>query len=171
MKKQLLVVFLLLFTLNEYAQYGPSPAFFRTQRAAPLVNLNTTQTVLVSNYGATVNDGIDDRTAIQNAIQAAVNMGTLANPVRLVFEAGRYDIMPPDGITHGLQMTDANYVLWDGQNAEFVNHNPTVGILNLLRCSNTIIKDFSVDYATLPFTQGVITNVNVANGRMFLSTN
>jgi len=164
MKKRLLVVFLLLFTLNEYAQYGPSPAFFRTQRAAPLVNLNTTQTILVSNYGAIVNDGIDDRAAIQNAIQAAVNIGTSVNPVRLFFETGRYDIIPSDGITHGLQMTDANYVLWDGQNAEFVNHNPTVGFLNLLRCNNSVIKDFSVDYATLPFTQGVITKVDVANG-------
>lgn len=164
MKKRLLFILLLIFTINEYAQYGPSPAFFRTQREAPLVNLNTTQTINVSSYGAVVNDGNDDRVAIQNAIQAAINAGTLANPVRLVFETGTYDIMPPDGLTHGIQMTDANGVLWDGQNAEFLNHNPTVGFLSLLRCSNTVLKDFSIDYATLPFTQGVITKVDVANG-------
>jgi hypothetical protein len=163
MKNRLLVILLLIFTINEYAQYGPSPAFFRTQRAAPLVILNTTQTISVVDYGAIVNDGIDDLVAIQNAIQASVSIGTLLNPVRLEFENGTYDLKPTSG-SHALSMTDANYVLWDGQNAEFLNHNPTVGFLSLLRCSNTIIKDFSIDYATLPFTQGVITKVDVANG-------
>jgi hypothetical protein len=94
MKNRLLVILLLIFTINEYAQYGPSPAFFRTQRAAPLVILNTTQTISVVDYGAIVNDGIDDLVAIQNAIQASVSIGTLLNPVRLEFENGTYDLKP-----------------------------------------------------------------------------
>ena len=89
--KKLLVLFLLLFTINEYAQFAPQPSFFRTQRQMPLVELSTTSTILVSSFGAVVNDGNDDRVAIQNAINAAVSAGTLQNPVRLLFDQGTYD--------------------------------------------------------------------------------
>ncbi|GAA4813952.1 hypothetical protein GCM10023330_22130 [Litoribaculum gwangyangense] len=125
--------------------------------------MNTTQTILVSDYGAVVNDGNDDIAGITAAINAAVNIGTTANPVRLLFDDGIYDLMPSSG-SHSLNMTDATGVLWDGQGAEFLIHNPIVGFLRLLRCTNTIIKDLSVDYSTLPFTQGKITNVDAANG-------
>lgn len=163
--KKLLIIFFLLSTINEYGQFAPSPSFFRTPRTLPLVDFNTDITISVANYGAIINDGIDDRQAIQNAINAAVNASKQQNKVRLLFENGTYDLMPNDsGATHSLQMTDANWVLWDGQNAEFLNHNPAVGFLNLLRCKNTIIKDFSIDYAKLPFSQGVVTKVDVANG-------
>ena len=130
----------------------------------PLVDLNTTTSISVSSYGAIVDDGLNDIDAIQNAINAAVNIGTIENPVRLIFENGTYDLMPDDSNSHSISIVDANGVLWDGQNAEFLIHNPTVGFLSLLRCKSTIIKDLSVDYATLPFTQGKITNVNKASG-------
>ena len=162
--RNLIVNFALFLTFIGYAQFQPAPSFFRTPRALPLVNLNTTSTINVSNYGAVVNDGNNDITAIQNAIQAAINLATAQNPVRLLFENGTYDLMPADGITHSIQMTDANGILWDGQDAEFLVHNPAVGFLSLLRCKNTIIKDISIDYVTLPFTQGIVTNVDVANG-------
>lgn len=149
---------------NSYGQLGPQPSFFAMQREAPLLELNTTVTISVVDYGAVVNDGNDDTIAIQNAINAAVNLSTLQNPVRLLFENGTYDLMPGDSNSHAIEMADANGVLWDGQNAEFLVHNATVGFLSLLRCTNTIIKDFEVDYANLPFTQGIITNVDAANG-------
>lgn len=158
-------IFLLLYilTFNGYAQFQPAPSFFRTPRATPLIELNTTQIILVSDYGAVANDGNDDIAGITAAIQAAVSLATSQNPVRLVFENGTYDLMPTSG-THSLSMTNANGILWDGQGAAFLIHNPVVGFLSLLRCSNTIIKDLSVDYLTLPFTQGKITNVDAANG-------
>lgn len=162
--KKTLVVLLLFIVWNEYAQFAPAPSFFRTPRELPLVDFTTTNTISVANYGAVANDGIDDRLAIQNAINAAKNMGTAQNPVRLVFESGTYDLKPDGSTTHSLQMTDTNWVLWDGQNASFLIHNPAVGFLNVLRCKNTIIKDITIDYAILPFTQGVVTKVDEANG-------
>ncbi|WP_027138655.1 LamG-like jellyroll fold domain-containing protein [Gaetbulibacter saemankumensis] len=156
-------ILLLVINWNSYSQFQPAPSFFRTPREAPLVDLKTTQSIMVSNYGAVVNDGNDDTQGITAAIQAAVNLATEAAPVRLIFENGTYDLMPTNG-SHSLSMTNANGVLWDGQGAQFVVHNPVVGFLKLLRCSNTIIKDLSVDYSTLPFTQGKITNVDAANG-------
>ena len=156
-------LFLLFISAMGYSQFDPVPSFFRTQRETPLIQLNTTQTILVSDYGANVNDGTNDITGITAAINAAVNLSTIENPVRLVFESGTYDLMPTSG-SHALSMTNAKGVLWDGQNAAFIVHNPTIGFLSLSRCTNTILQDFSVDYATLPFTQGKITKVDVANG-------
>ena len=158
-----LKILLFFFALNSYGQFDPQPSFFRIQREMPLVNLNTTATISVVDYGAIVNDGNDDIAAITNAINAVVSMSTVQNPVRLLFENGTYDLMPTSG-THSLSMTDAQGVLWDGQNAEFLIHSPSVGFLSLLRCKNTIIKDISVDYETLPFSQGIVTNIDVGGG-------
>ena len=165
MKRRSFICLLILIfsSLNGYAQFDPVPSFFRIQRELPLVELNTTQTILVSDYGAIIDDETNDIAGITAAINAAVNLATIDNPVHLVFEKGKYDLIPTSG-SHALSMTDAEGVLWDGQNAEFIVHNPKIGFLSLLRCNSTIIKDLSVDYATLPFTQGKITNVNKANG-------
>ena len=165
-KRQIILLLLFVITIKGYAQFQPAPSFFRTPRATPLVELNTTQTILVSNYGATVNDGIDDTTAIQNAINAAVSAGTIQNPVRLLFDTGTYDFKATTAArdSHLLTMTDAKGVLFDGNGAEFLIHNPVLGLLSTLRCTNTIIKDFTVDHAILPFTQGKITKVDAANG-------
>jgi parallel beta-helix repeat protein len=146
-----------------YAQLGSVPSFFRIQRELPLLDLSTTQTILVSNYGATINDGIDDRAGITAAINAAVSLATIQNPVRLVFENGTYDLIPTSG-SHSLTISNAKGLLWDGQNAMFMVHNPAIGFLNVFNCTNTIIKDISIDYVTLPFTQGKVTNINTAGG-------
>jgi len=164
--KKLLVLFLFLFTINEFAQFAPLPSFFRTQRAMPLVELNTTTTILVSSYGAIINDGIDDTAAIQSAINSAVSSGTLQNPVRLLFDSGTYDIKATSAArdSHLLSMVDAKGVLLDGNGALFLIHNPVLGFLSTLRCTNTIIKDFTIDYATLPFSQGKVTKVDAGSG-------
>lgn len=161
-----LLMILLAVSFNGFSQFQPAPAFFRTPRALPLTELNTTQTIMVSSYGATVNDGNDDTAAIQNAINAAVSAGTIQNPVRLLFDTGTYDIKATTAArdSHLLTMTDAKGVLFDGNGAEFLIHNPILGLLSTLRCTNTIIKDFTVDHAILPFTQGKITNVDATNG-------
>lgn len=162
--RHLIVIFTLFAFVETFGQFGPVPPFFDIQRELPLVDLNTTSTISVVDYGAVANDGNDDTVAIQNAINAAVNLASEQNPVQLLFENGTYDLMPSDDNSHAIEMVDANGVLWDGQDAEFLIHNPAVGFLSLLKCENTIIKDFSVDYETLPFSQGVVTNVDVPNG-------
>jgi len=157
-------LYLLFVVLCANAQYGPVPSFFNIQRELPLVNLNTTTTISVANYGAIVNDGIDDTAAINNAIGAAMSTASAQNPVRLLFENGTYDLNSTSTNTHIITITGANNILWDGQNAEFMINNPTIGFLNLVNCINFIIKDITVDYSILPFTQGVITAVNTGSG-------
>lgn len=160
-------VFLFLIScLDTFAQFAPQPSFFRTQRAMPLVELNTTSTILVSSYGAITNDGVDDTAAIQSAINAAVSAGTLQNPVRLLFDSGTYDIKATSAArdSHLLSMVDAKGVIFDGNGALFLIHNPVLGFMSTLRCTNTIIKDFTIDYATLPFSQGKVTKVDAGSG-------
>lgn len=160
-----LICFLIFISVIEsYGQYGPVPPFFEIQRELPFVEMTTTATISVADYGAVVDDGNDDTVAIQNAINAAVNLATEENPVKLVFESGTYNLITDDSETHTLQMTNAKWILWDGHDAEFLVHNATVGFLNLTNCENTIIKDFTVDYLNLPFTQGKVTEVNVGGG-------
>lgn len=161
--RQLIIIISFFTVLSSYGQLGPVPDFFNIQRELPLLDLTTTTTISVSSFGAVMNDGNDDSVAITNAINAAVSQATEQNPVRLLFENGTYDLMPEGSNTHSLQINDANHILWDGQDAEFIVHDPTVGFLSLLRCTNVIIKDISVDYDTLPFSQGVVTNVDEAN--------
>jgi hypothetical protein len=162
--RQLIIIISFFTVISFYGQLGPVPDFFSIQRELPLLDLTTTTTISVSSFGAVINDGNEDSVAITNAINAAINQASEQNPVKLLFENGTYDLMPDGNNSHSLQINDANHILWDGQGAEFIVHDPTVGFLSLLRCTNVIIKDISVDYNTLPFSQGVVTNVDVANG-------
>jgi len=146
-----------------YAQFDPVPDFFRIQRELPLMELNTTQDIFVADYGAVINDGMNDIAGIAAALNAAVSLANENNPVRVVFENGTYDLMPSTGV-HAFSISQATGLLLDGQGAEFILHNPSVGFLSLNRCTNTIVQNLSVDYAVLPFTQGKIINVNKAEG-------
>lgn len=157
-------LYLLFVVLCANAQYGPVPSFFNIQRELPLVNLNTSTTISVADYGAVVNDGIDDTAAINNAIGAAMSAASAQNPVRLLFENGTYNLSSTSTNTHIITINGASNILWDGQNAEFMINTPTIGFLNLVNCTNFIVKDISVDYSTLPFTQGKITAVNIGSG-------
>jgi len=162
--KKIICLILCCLTHAFYGQIGPVPSFFNIQRATPLLDLNTTSTISVADYGAIPNDGNNDLVAITNAINVAKNLGSLQNPVRLLFESGTYNLMLDATVSHAIDITDATGILWDGQGAEFLIHNPSVGFLGLTRCTNFVIKNISIDYVTLPFTQGKITAINTSGG-------
>ncbi len=149
-------------------KFEPQPSFFRNQREIPLVSLATKQDILVSNYGAIKNDGIDDLKAIQAAISAAKAASSVSNPVRVVFEKGIYDVKPPTGESQCLFVTNANNIILDGNGAEIRNHNPMIGFIEVKSCTNVIIKGLIFDYAILPFTQGVVSAVDLENNSFTL---
>ncbi len=144
--------------------FDPQPSFFRNQREMPFISLTTNQDILVSAYGAIKNDGLNDLVAIQAAITAARSASSASNPVRVVFENGIYDIMPPtSSATHSLFVTFANNIVFEGNGAEIRNHNPSIGFFEVRSCTNVIFKNLNFDYAVLPFTQGIVTSKNVSN--------
>jgi hypothetical protein len=170
-RKFLFYICLQLFFLTTiYGQvtFDPQPSFFRNQREMPLVSLVTRQDILVSNYGAIKNDGLDDLAAIQAAITAAKSAASASNPVRVVFENGIYNIMPPTGASQSLFVTTANNIVFEGNGAEIRNHNPNIGFFEVRSCSNIIFKNLNFDYAVLPFTQGIVTAVNASNNSFTL---
>jgi hypothetical protein len=163
--KILLFHLALLITCIELGAQGSytMPEFFRTPRQAPLVTLNTNSTISVSSFGATANDGINDIQGITNAINAAKAVSGASNPVKVEFETGTYDLIPPTGENHCIFIDNAEYIVLDGNGAEILLHNPVVGFMGLTNCENVIIQDLFIDYAKLPFTQGKVVATDPAN--------
>jgi hypothetical protein len=103
-------LFLLFIALPAYSQFAPAPDFFRIPRQKPMVSMNTSQEVHVTSFGAIANDGTCDLTSIQQAIQAANAYSSAANPVRLVFAPGTYDLFPQLRATMPCRLTD--WIIW-----------------------------------------------------------
>ncbi len=165
MNNKLLFIILIGITTLAKAQinFEPLPAFFPEKRQLPLIDLNIKQTLYVSAYGAIPNDGLDDTNALYLALAWANMYSNLNNPVRLVFETGKYDIFPAENLNHAFSFTGLDCIIIDGNNAEIINHNPQVGVMFFDGCGKVIVKDLSIDYDKLPFTQGKVTAVNSTN--------
>lgn len=154
---------LAIFILQAQIQFEPAPDFFKTKRQLPLVELSTSQTLYVSDYGAVPNDGLDDLNAIKTAVLYANLFSNASNPVKLVFEKGIYDIFPPLGTNYSLVFSGVDNVVVDGNDSEIIIHNPETGFIQFTNCTNVIFKNISVDYNKLPFTQGKVTAINLSN--------
>jgi hypothetical protein len=147
-------------SLNAQISIEPAPDFFRIKREIPLMDLPIKKEVSVADYGALVNDGKNDIDGIKAAINAAKSLAGSSTPVRVVLEKGTYDLIPGEG--RAFEFYGLEYLVVDGQGAEFLMHNPEAGYLKFENCKNLIIKNLYFDYAVLPFTQGTVTAKNVA---------
>jgi hypothetical protein len=159
------------FGLEMFSQqitFEPVPDFFRIKREIPLIELSTTSTVNVSDYGATINDGTDDTQAITNALKFAEDNASANNPLEVKFETGIYDVAGIDGQSHTFFIERARNVVINGNNSEIILHNPTVGFMNISSSENIIIKDFIIDYDELPFTQGTVVQKNPSGNNFYL---
>jgi hypothetical protein len=158
-----------------YVAFGPSGSHtsdaFSTDfsviqtspRPEPLRSLAVAQHFHVADYGATPDDSTNDAPAIQAALNAA-NIWQQQNhrPVEVDFAAGVYRLYngyvpgsPPTVLT----LLNARDMVIEGNGAELLVTDPTVGAFVLHTCSNMIVRDFTIDYETLPFTQGRITQI------------
>ena len=153
---------------SQQLTFEPVPDFFRIKRELPLIELSTTSTVNVSDYGAIINDGNDDTQAITNALKFAEDNSNANNPIEVKFETGVYDVAGVDSETHTFLIDRANNIIINGNNAEIMLHNPTVGFMKISNSENIIIKDFIIDYDELPFTQGTIVQVNPGENNFYL---
>ena len=135
-----------------------APSWFRTPRPEPLTEVHTAKRMDVTDFGAKPNDGEDDYQAIERAVTYLVNA---KGDAQLHFPRGKYDITPPaDRESHCFTLTGCSNFAIVADGAEIVIHNPAKGFLRLQDCRQGVIQGFSIDYAPLPYTQGVITQVN-----------
>ena len=154
--------------IHAQIQFEPQPAFFKYQREMPLISLATVQDINVSSFGGKIDDGKDDMDSILKAIAKAKSISSASKPVRIVFENGKYDIIPSKDSFHALLVAGLRNVVFDGNGAELINHNPSCGFFELRACTNVIFKNFIFDYLTLPFTQGLVTAVDAVNNSFTL---
>jgi len=137
-------------------------------RAEPLREITTEVDFPVRDFGAIPDDEKPDAGAIRAAIEAAIASG---RPARVVFEPGVYRLEAPEQTEvrradryHTLFVEKAKDLVLAGNGAKMRIMDPTVGFLLVLESERVIVRDFEVDFEILPFSAGVLTKVDAADG-------
>ena len=111
----------------------------------------------VDAYGAHPGDACDDGPAIREAIRAA----TAAGPGSTVlFSPGRYMVDVSTTASHHLTIQGANGLCLGGDGTELVFRNPAAGGFRFSDSEHCVIRDLTLDYEPVPFTQGAIVEVS-----------
>lgn len=115
----------------------------------------------VTDYGAE-GDGVTDDTAAIVAALAAADASSV--PAEVFLPEGTYRISSTND--YALQMDGISDVCLkgEGSNTVLLVSNPENGGIGTANSTNILLADFTVDYDPLPFTQGTIIAVDVANG-------
>lgn len=137
-------------------------AWFLFACSMPTGALGAEQRVFrVADFGAAGDGETDDRPAIQRAIDAAVKAD---GPAALRFESGRvYRLarhVPANGM---LIVAGAEDLTLDGAGATLLCH-PSNRILAIHASKRIEVRNFTLDYAPLPFTQGRMQTVDAEAG-------
>ncbi len=127
-------------------------------RCPPLLSMDGLTRIHVSDYGAIPDDGINDYEAILAAVKAISEMG---GDVELVFAPGRYEVDPGNGPYQTneppcILIQNMKNVVIDGQGAEILIRRPSMAFCRVMGSENIIVRNFSIDYDPLPFTQGTV---------------
>lgn len=118
-------------------------------RAAPLLDLRTEVDVNVCDFGK-------DLTAIKAAFARAAES---SRPSRIVFENRTY-VLKDHAERHALTLDGLKNVVVEGSDARFEVEDPQKLFLRIKGAENVILRNFSIDYTRLPFTQGWIRQVD-----------
>lgn len=139
-------------------------------RVEPLRNLENTVDFFVGD----AND--DDNTQqIAAAISDARQYQELNDvPVEIHLRAGQvYRVRP--GSTNGTHIFelsrysrngesfDPRNIVFNGHGSTILIESPVVGFMRITHAENVIISNLEIDYATLPFTQGIIVQIDPIN--------
>ena len=151
-------VLLLSACISECAEPGPPGS---SSRPLPPRTVATARVLHVRDFGARPDDGANDLSAIQSALDAVVDNG---QPTELVFAAGRYTLAPEAGTRSLLVLRNARGVVVEGNGAELIVQNPQSGLFRIDSSRQVVIRNFSVDWRPLPFTQGTITGKDDGKG-------
>jgi parallel beta helix pectate lyase-like protein/pectate lyase-like protein len=119
--------------------------------------------VQVKDFGAVADGKTDSGNAIRAAIEAAIEMGPGSE---VVFDAGTYRIEAGKSKQYCFNIANANGLTIRGQGDEtlFVITDPTNGGFHVAMSNGMTLRDFSVDYDPLPFTQGTVITIHRDSG-------
>jgi len=119
------------------------------------------EVIYAQEFGAVGDGKTDDGPAIREALVAAREVGA---GCRLVLGPKTYRLLPQAPGACCLPVFGQDRFVLDGQGAKLVIGDPRASVVLFLRCTDSTARDFSIDYDPLPFTWGVITGVNAAEG-------
>jgi hypothetical protein len=115
----------------------------------------------VEDYGASGDGLTDDGPMMRNVFEKASGS---TGPVKIVFKPGAVYYIGPYEHAHGrLMLIRANNVLVEGNHCLIMAH-PSNRTFGVYRSKNITIRNFSIDYSPLPFTQGRITKIENQRG-------
>lgn len=122
----------------------------------------------VSDYGAVASSGTDAGPGIRQAISEAVKSASRAE---IVLDEGEYRIAPMGGSKRCISLDGASNITITGKRnkTRVVVTDPHGEFFIASNCRNVLLKDITVDYDPLPFTQGTIVAVDAAGGTFDLN--
>lgn len=78
------------------------------------------------------------------------------NNCKIVFPSGTYNLASEVETTHLFAIDGISNFEIEGNNTHFIIDEPDKGFIKFKNCSNGLIRGISIDYSTLPYTQGEI---------------
>jgi hypothetical protein len=130
-------------------------------RPAPLTNMEIRTTLRVADFGAIPDDGHNDYPAVVAALDAAKKA---PGPVQISFNPGVYHFASDtDKLTKkdgALPLFGLKDLVIEGNEAEIVINRAHMCFVYAQGCTNIIVRNFTVDYDPLPFTQGTIVGLD-----------
>ena len=143
--------------------------FILRNRPLPLRELSVRTVLKVSDFGAIPNDGFNDYPAITATLDAARKA---SGPVQITFEPGVYHfasdtekLTKKDG---ALPLFGLTNLVVEGNGAEIIINRPHMCFVYAQGCTNIIVRNFTVDYDPLPFTQGTIVRLDPSSASFTL---
>jgi hypothetical protein len=127
-------------------------------------------TLRVASFGARGDGTADDGPAIRAALAKAVALSNApgARGVTVAFERGRrYRIGPWEERWEALPIIEGHGVTVEGNGAELAV-DPKNMAFGVLRSPGTTIRNLTIDYSPLPFTQGTVLEVDREGGTFLL---
>ena len=149
-----------------YGQQLYKPAHFESPRSMPIQSVPVSKTINVVDYGACPDDNKNDWPAICRALAECERSG---GGVRILFPKGIYQIKVGERkskLTHAFSLSNVSDFIIEGDGAILILENPDVALMTLKNCQAGVIKGLTIDYKTLPFTQGAVVDVDI-NGKTF----
>jgi hypothetical protein len=132
-----------------------------TSTSSPSPASPTKEPLVISprEFGGIPNDSADDGQALRVAMaKAASEPGAV-----VVLEEGTYLVDGTDGGYH-LTVSGAEGLRIEGHGARLVMRNPSSAGMLLHNCSDVTVRDITIDYDPVPFSQGSISAVDASAG-------